>query len=99
VLIIVLAYLAFGLKAPVGGVLLSLVIVALTAVTLASASYAVALTIKSEQAFPALRDQFKAAHHPVTWVPFDGGHGIPGVVLDQLQAFLAANGGVASAAH
>ena len=46
----------------------------------------------------ALRDQFKAGHHPVTWVPFDGGHGIPGVVLDQVQAFLAANGGGAPAA-
>ncbi|HET6500639.1 MAG TPA: ABC transporter permease [Amycolatopsis sp.] len=54
VLITVLAYLVFGLDAPVGGVLLSLVIVALTAVTLASASYAVALTIRNEQAFPAL---------------------------------------------
>ncbi|MDQ0379117.1 ABC transporter permease [Amycolatopsis thermophila] len=54
VLITVLAYVAFGLDAPVGGVLLSLVIVALTAATLASSSYAVALTIKSEQAFPAL---------------------------------------------
>ncbi|GHF45146.1 ABC-2 type transport system permease protein [Amycolatopsis bartoniae] len=54
ILITVLAYLVFGLDAPVGGVLLSLVIVALTAVTLASASYAVALTLKSEQAFPAL---------------------------------------------
>lgn len=54
ILITVLAYLVFGLDAPLGGVLLSLVIVALTAVTLASASYAVALTLKSEQAFPAL---------------------------------------------
>jgi len=54
VLITVLAYLVFGLDAPVGGVLLSLLIVALTAVTLASASYAVALTIKSEEAFPAI---------------------------------------------
>ncbi|GAA3821151.1 MULTISPECIES: ABC transporter permease [Amycolatopsis] len=54
VLITVLAYVAFGLDAPVGGVLLSLVIVGLVAATLASASYAVALTLKSEQAFPAL---------------------------------------------
>ncbi|GAB3566275.1 ABC transporter permease [Amycolatopsis endophytica] len=54
ILITVLAYVAFGLDAPVGGVLLSLVIVALVAATLASASYAVALTLKSEQAFPAL---------------------------------------------
>lgn len=54
ILITVLAYVAFDLKAPIGGVLLSLVIVALTAVSLASASYAVALTLKSEQAFPAV---------------------------------------------
>lgn len=54
VLITVLAYVAFGLDAPIGGVLLSLVIVGLVAATLASASYAVALTLKSEQAFPAL---------------------------------------------
>ncbi|GAA4671396.1 MULTISPECIES: ABC transporter permease [Amycolatopsis] len=54
ILITVLAYVAFGLDAPLGGVLLSLVIVALVAVTLASASYAVALTVKSEEAFPAL---------------------------------------------
>jgi len=39
----------------------------------------------------ALRDHFQAAHHPVTWVPFEGGHGIPGVVLAKLQAFLAAS--------
>jgi phospholipase/carboxylesterase len=39
----------------------------------------------------ALRDLFQAAHHPVTWVPFDGGHGIPAVVLTKVEAFLAAN--------
>lgn len=38
----------------------------------------------------ALRDELQAAHHPVTWVPFDGGHGIPGIVLSKLQAFLGA---------
>jgi ABC-2 type transport system permease protein len=53
-LIIALAYLAFDLKAPVGGVLLSLVIVFLLAVSLASCSYALALTLKSEETFPAL---------------------------------------------
>ena len=37
----------------------------------------------------ALRELFQAAHHPVTWVPFDGGHGIPVVVLTKLEAFLA----------
>ncbi|WIY05682.1 ABC transporter permease [Amycolatopsis mongoliensis] len=52
--IIALAYLAFDLDAPVGGVLLSLVIVFLLAVSLASCSYALALTLKSEETFPAL---------------------------------------------
>ena len=54
VLIIALAYLAFDLDAPVGGVLLSLVVVFLLAVSLASCSYALALTLKSEETFPAL---------------------------------------------
>jgi ABC-2 type transport system permease protein len=53
-LIIALAYLAFGLDAPAGGVLLCLVIVFLLAVSLASCSYALALTLKSEDTFPAL---------------------------------------------
>jgi len=54
VLIILLAYLVFDLDAPVGGVLLCLLIVFLLALTLSSCSYALALTLKSEQAFPAL---------------------------------------------
>ncbi|MEV7039071.1 ABC transporter permease [Amycolatopsis sp. NPDC051061] len=54
VVIIALAYLVFDLDAPVGGVLLSLVIVFLLAVSLASCSYALALTLKSEETFPAL---------------------------------------------
>lgn len=53
-LLIVLAVLVFGLRAPFGGIVLSLVIAGLLAVTMASASYALALTIKSEDAFPAL---------------------------------------------
>lgn len=53
-LIIALAYLVFDLDAPVGGVLLSLAIVFLLAVSLASCSYALALTLKSEETFPAL---------------------------------------------
>ncbi len=53
-LIIALAYLAFDLNAPFGGVLLSMVIVFLLAVSLASCSYALALTLKSEETFPAL---------------------------------------------
>jgi ABC-2 type transport system permease protein len=52
-LIIVLAYLVFDLDAPFYGVLLSLLIVFLLAVTLAAASFALALTLKSEESFPA----------------------------------------------
>ncbi|WP_370944704.1 ABC transporter permease [Amycolatopsis sp. cg5] len=54
VLIIALAYFVFDLNAPFVGVVLSLVIVFLLAVTLASCSYALALTLKSEESFPAL---------------------------------------------
>ncbi|MFE0020430.1 ABC transporter permease [Amycolatopsis sp. NPDC059021] len=54
VLIILIAYLVFDLNAPFGGVLLSLLIVFLLAITLASCSYALALTLKSEETFPAL---------------------------------------------
>lgn len=53
-LLILLAYLVFDLNAPLGGVLLSLVIVGLFAIALASASYAIALRIKSEETFPQL---------------------------------------------
>ncbi len=52
--LITLAVVVFGLRAPVGGILLSLVIAALLAVTMASSSYALAMTLKSEEAFPAL---------------------------------------------
>ncbi|TCP56386.1 ABC-2 type transport system permease protein [Tamaricihabitans halophyticus] len=57
-LLITLAFLFFDLNAPFGGVLLSMVIVALFAITLASASYAVALSIKSEETFPQLLNSF-----------------------------------------
>ncbi|WET78642.1 ABC transporter permease [Amycolatopsis sp. QT-25] len=53
-LVIALAYLVFDLNAPFGGVALSLVIVFLMSVALASCSYALALTLKSEDTFPAL---------------------------------------------
>lgn len=53
VVIIALAYLVFDLDAPFYGVLLSLLIVFLLAVSLASCSYALALTLKSEETFPA----------------------------------------------
>ena len=51
ILILVVALLAFDLHAPLGGVLLSLVIVVLLGVTLAATSYALALMLKSEEAF------------------------------------------------
>jgi len=35
-----------------------------------------------------LRGLLQTAHHDVTWVPFAGGHEIPGPVLSQLQSFL-----------
>ncbi|MFC4002744.1 ABC transporter permease [Prauserella oleivorans] len=54
VVLTVLALLFFDLAAPLGGVLLTLLIVALLSVTLSSASYALALTVKSEESFPAL---------------------------------------------
>ncbi|MBO0839329.1 MAG: ABC transporter permease [Sciscionella sp.] len=54
VLIVVIAVLGFGLRAPFGGIVLCLLMVAMLAVTLASCSYALALILKSEQSFPAL---------------------------------------------
>jgi ABC-2 type transport system permease protein len=51
ILILVVALLAFDLHAPFGGILLSLVIVVLLGVTLSSTSYALALMLKSEEAF------------------------------------------------
>ena len=49
--ILVLVAVAFGLRAPVTAILLSLGFIALVAVGLASASYATALLVKSEDAF------------------------------------------------
>jgi ABC-2 type transport system permease protein len=54
VLLVMLAYLVFGMRAPVGGILLCLVMVALLGVTLSSCSYAMALVLRSEEAFPAV---------------------------------------------
>ncbi len=52
--VLVLAGLAFGLRAPVGGVLISLGFVAIVAVSLSAVSYAVGLLLKSEDAFAPL---------------------------------------------
>jgi ABC-2 type transport system permease protein len=49
--ILVLVSIAFGLRAPVNAVLISLGFIVLVAVGLASVSYATALTVKSEDAF------------------------------------------------
>jgi len=54
-LVLIIALLAFDLSAPFAGVVLSLVIVLLMGITLASVGYASALLLKSEEAFiPAL---------------------------------------------
>lgn len=54
VLLLLLAYLVFGMRAPWGGIALALVMVALLAVTLSSCSYAIALLVRSEEVFPAV---------------------------------------------
>jgi ABC-2 type transport system permease protein len=53
-IVLVLAGLAFGLRAPIGGVLISLGFVAVVAVTLSAVSYAVGLLLKSEDALAPL---------------------------------------------
>ncbi|HEV8562837.1 MAG TPA: ABC transporter permease [Actinophytocola sp.] len=50
-IMLVLALVAFDLSAPFGGVLLALVIVLLMGITLASCGYAMALILKSQEAF------------------------------------------------
>jgi ABC-2 type transport system permease protein len=52
--VLVLAGLAFGLRAPLAGVLIALCFVAVVAVSLASVSYAVGLLLKSEDALAPL---------------------------------------------
>jgi ABC-2 type transport system permease protein len=52
--VLILAGLAFGLRAPLGAVLLSYVYLVLVAIGLSSLSYATALRIKSEDAFAPL---------------------------------------------
>ncbi|HYK28253.1 MAG TPA: ABC transporter permease [Streptosporangiaceae bacterium] len=53
-IILVLAGLAFGMRAPVGGVLVGLAFIAILAVSLASLSYTVGLLLKSEDALAPL---------------------------------------------
>jgi ABC-2 type transport system permease protein len=52
--VLILAGVAFGLRAPIGAILLSYVFIALVAIGLSSVSYATALRIKSEDAFAPL---------------------------------------------
>ena len=52
--VLILAGLAFGLRAPIGAVLVSYVYIVLVAIGLSSLSYAVALQLKSEDAFAPL---------------------------------------------
>jgi ABC-2 type transport system permease protein len=53
-IILVLVALLFGLRAPLAGVVLTLVVVALLGAALSAVSYALALTLKSEDAFAPL---------------------------------------------
>jgi ABC-2 type transport system permease protein len=57
-IVLVLAGLAFGLRAPVGGVLVGLIFVAIVAVSLSATSYAVGLVLKSEDALAPLLNMF-----------------------------------------
>jgi ABC-2 type transport system permease protein len=52
--VLILAGVAFGLRAPIGAILLSYVFIMLVAIGLSSLSYATALRIKSEDAFAPL---------------------------------------------
>jgi ABC-2 type transport system permease protein len=54
VLIVLVTLLVFDLDAPVSGMLLSLAMAAVLAITLSSGSYALAMVLKSEAAFPSL---------------------------------------------
>ncbi len=58
VILVGAAMLAFGLRAPIGGVALALALVALLGVALAAASYAIALRLKSEDALAPLTQAF-----------------------------------------
>jgi ABC-2 type transport system permease protein len=52
--VLIVAGVAFGLRAPIGAVLLSFVFIVLVSIGLASLSYAVAILLKSEDAFAPL---------------------------------------------
>ncbi len=56
--LLVLVSVPFGLRAPVLGVVLTLLVVALLGAALAAVSYALALTLKSEDAFAPLLNAF-----------------------------------------
>jgi ABC-2 type transport system permease protein len=53
-LLLTLSALLFGMRAPLAGIALCLVMVALMGITLSSCSYAIALVLRSEEAFPAV---------------------------------------------
>ncbi len=57
-IVLILAGLAFGLRAPLPAVLMGFVYIVLVAIGLASVSYAVALRLKSEDAFAPLINSF-----------------------------------------
>lgn len=56
--VLILVALAFGLRAPLGGVIIGVLLVIVLGVTMASISYGLALVLKSEDAFAPLLNAF-----------------------------------------
>ncbi|WP_020574076.1 ABC transporter permease [Actinopolymorpha alba] len=57
-LVLVITAVAFGLRAPLDGILIGLLLVGVLGITMASVSYATALVLKSEDAFAPLLNTF-----------------------------------------
>jgi ABC-2 type transport system permease protein len=57
-IVLILVALAFGLRAPLGGIVIGVLLVIVLGVTMASISYGLALVLKSEDAFAPLLNAF-----------------------------------------
>jgi ABC-2 type transport system permease protein len=57
-IVLILVALAFGLRAPLGGIVIGVLLVIVLGVTMASISYGLALVLKSEDAFAPLLNSF-----------------------------------------
>jgi len=67
-IVLIVAGLAFGLRAPLPAVLMGFVYIVLVAIGLASVSYAVALTLKSEDAFAPLINSIIVPLVLLSWI-------------------------------